>query len=103
MKMIQKKMSMQIEIMDRIAFSVVSSTCVKELKKAHPEWDGRAIKRNARSRFKKRPWPPATTSAIISTLDQARRSKDSGKRSIPMGPSIQNSKSKRNAVGVLLS
>ena len=44
---------MRIEIMDRIAFSVVSNTCVKELVKAHPEWDGRAIKRNARPRFKK--------------------------------------------------
>ena len=44
---------MQIEIMDRIAFSVVSSTCVKELMKVHPEWNGRAIKRNAKPRFKK--------------------------------------------------
>ena len=32
---------MQIEIMDRVAFSVVSSTCVKELAKVHPEWDER--------------------------------------------------------------
>ena len=30
---------MQIEIMDLIAFSVVSSTCVKDLVKVHPEWD----------------------------------------------------------------
>ena len=44
---------MQIEIMDRIAFSVVSKTCVKELLKVHPEWDGRIIKRNAKPRFKK--------------------------------------------------
>ena len=44
---------MQIEIMDRIAFSVVSSTCVKKLVKVHPEWDERAIKRNAKPRFKK--------------------------------------------------
>ena len=44
---------MQIEIMDRIAFSVVSKTCVKELVKEHPEWDGRIIKHNAKSRFKK--------------------------------------------------
>ena len=44
---------MQIEIMDQIAFSVVSSTCVKELVKVHPDWDGRAIKRNARPKFKK--------------------------------------------------
>ena len=33
---------MQIEIIDRIAFSVVSNTCVKELVKVHPEWDERA-------------------------------------------------------------
>lgn len=39
--------------MDRIAFSVVSKTCVKELVKVHPEWDGRTIKRNAKPRFKK--------------------------------------------------
>ena len=44
---------MRIEIMDRIAFSVVSNTCVKELVKVHPKWDSRAIKRNARPRFKK--------------------------------------------------
>ena len=44
---------MQIEIMDRIAFSVVSGTCVNELVKVHPDWDGRAIKRNARPRFTK--------------------------------------------------
>ena len=44
---------MQIEIMDWIAFSVVSSTCVKELVKVHPEWNGRAIMCNAKPRFKK--------------------------------------------------
>ena len=44
---------MRIEIMDRIAFGVVSKVCVTELLKTHPEWDGCAIKRNARPRFKK--------------------------------------------------
>ena len=42
---------MRIEIMDRIAFAVVSNVCVKELLKTHPEWNGRAIKRNALPRF----------------------------------------------------
>ena len=44
---------MRIEIMDRIAFGVVSRVCVKELLKTHPEWDGCSIKRKARPRFKK--------------------------------------------------
>ena len=39
--------------MDRIAFYIVCRTCIKELRKAHPEWDGRAVRYNARLRFNK--------------------------------------------------
>ena len=39
--------------MDRIAFGVVSNTCVKELVKVYLDWDGRAIKRHAKPKFKK--------------------------------------------------
>ena len=63
-------MSMQIEIMDRIAFGVVSSTCVKELVKVHPEWNGCVIKRNARPRYKKmlRDTPTIDTANMCSHL-----------------------------------
>ena len=36
---------------DRIMFPVMSKVCIKELQKDHPEWNGRAIKQNARRRF----------------------------------------------------
>ena len=42
---------MKIGIIDRAMFAVMSSTCVKELRKEHPDWNGRAIKRNARKYF----------------------------------------------------
>lgn len=42
---------MRIELIDRIMFPVMSKVCIKELQKDHPEWNGRAIKQNARRRF----------------------------------------------------
>ena len=43
--------TMRIELIDRIMFPVMSKVCIKELQKDHPEWNGRAIKQNARRRF----------------------------------------------------
>ena len=48
-----KESYMRIGIIDRTMFAVMSSTCVKELRKEHPEWNGRAIMRNARKRVVK--------------------------------------------------
>lgn len=42
---------MKTGIIDRAIFAILSRTSVKELKKEHPEWDGRAIRRNAKKRF----------------------------------------------------
>ncbi|MBO4475642.1 MAG: L-2-amino-thiazoline-4-carboxylic acid hydrolase [Bacteroidales bacterium] len=39
---------MRIVLMDRAVFAVVSSVSVKELRKEHPEWDGRRIKKQAK-------------------------------------------------------
>ena len=42
---------MRISIMDRTVFSVMASACIGELLGEHPEWNGRAIRKNARGRF----------------------------------------------------
>lgn len=42
---------MRIELIDRIMFPVMSNVCIKELRKEHPEWNGKAIKRNVKKRF----------------------------------------------------
>ena len=44
---------MRIGIIDRAIFAVMSLACIKELLKEHPEWDGEAIRKNARRRFRK--------------------------------------------------
>ena len=52
MKKEYKPLNMRISIIDRAMFSVMASACVKELLKEHPEWNGRAIRKNARRRFR---------------------------------------------------
>ena len=44
---------MRIGIIDRVIFSVLTSTCVKELQKEHPEWEEKRIRRCAKGRFLK--------------------------------------------------
>ena len=42
---------MRIGLIDRAMFAVMASACIKELRKEHADWDGSAIRRNARRRF----------------------------------------------------
>ena len=51
MKKEYKPLNMRISIMDRTVFSVMASACIGELLGEHPEWNGRAIRKNARGRF----------------------------------------------------
>ena len=42
---------MRIGLIDRAMYAVMASACIKELRKEHADWDGSAIRRNARRRF----------------------------------------------------
>ena len=42
---------MRIGLIDRAMFAVMASACIKELRKEHADWNGKAIRRNARRRF----------------------------------------------------
>lgn len=44
---------MRIGLIERTMFAVMASACIKELRKEHAEWDGRAIRGEARRRFKR--------------------------------------------------
>ena len=39
---------MRIGFIDRAMYAVMASACIKELRKEHADWDGSAIRRNAR-------------------------------------------------------
>ncbi len=43
---------MRFGIIDRKMFQMMTSVCIKELIKEHPGWDGKAIRKNARTRFR---------------------------------------------------
>ena len=45
--------AMRIGIIDRVIFSVLTSTCVRELQEEHPEWKEKSIRKTARRRFVK--------------------------------------------------
>ena len=44
---------MKIGIVDKVVFAVVANTSIKELRKEHPEWKGRKIKKLAKPRYLK--------------------------------------------------
>ena len=44
---------MRIGLIERAMFAVMASACIKEFRKEHAEWDGRAIRGEARRRFKR--------------------------------------------------
>ena len=44
---------MRVGVIDEVVFAVVAYTSVKELRKEHPEWNGRKIKKLARHRYQK--------------------------------------------------
>ena len=44
---------MRIGLNERAMFAVMASACIKEFRKEHAEWDGRAIRGEARRWFKR--------------------------------------------------